>query len=69
MEFSIECLIAATGDVNVDEAGIYGLRYAEFVVPPVKAVQELSEQVDELAELVHRLQKKGTTLKNGTGGE
>ncbi|MDR0614172.1 MAG: tail fiber domain-containing protein [Dysgonamonadaceae bacterium] len=55
--------------VDVDEAGIYGLRYAEFVVPLVKAVQELSEQVDELTELVHRLQGKDATLKNGIGGE
>ncbi|MDR1022220.1 MAG: tail fiber domain-containing protein, partial [Prevotellaceae bacterium] len=51
--------------VDVDEAGIYGLRYAEFVVPLVKAVQELSEQndrlqaqVNELAELVYNLQGK-----------
>ena len=51
--------------VDVDEAGIYGLRYAEFVVPLVKAVQELSEQnnrlqaqVNELAELVYTLQGK-----------
>ncbi|MDR1120604.1 MAG: tail fiber domain-containing protein, partial [Dysgonamonadaceae bacterium] len=34
--------------VDVDETGIYGLRYAEFVVPLVKAVQELSEQNDRL---------------------
>ncbi len=32
--------------VDVDEKGIYGLRYAEFVVPLVKAVQELSEKND-----------------------
>lgn len=48
--------------VDVDESGIYGLRYAEFVVPLVKAVQELSEQndqlqkqVDELTGLVYKL--------------
>jgi hypothetical protein len=34
--------------VDVDETGIYGLRYAEFVVPLVKAVQELSEQNEQL---------------------
>jgi hypothetical protein len=58
--------------VDVDETGIYGLRYAEFVVPLVKAVQELSEQndrlqtqndqmqaqVNELTELVRSLQEK-----------
>jgi len=48
--------------VEVDESGIYSLRYGEFVVPLVKAVQELSEQnerlqkqVDELTLLVNRL--------------
>jgi hypothetical protein len=44
--------------VDVDETGIYGLRYAEFVVPLVKAVQELSAQVNELTELVSSLQEK-----------
>jgi hypothetical protein len=34
--------------VDVDGNGIYGLRYAEFVVPLVKAAQELSEQNDRL---------------------
>ncbi|MDR0567435.1 MAG: tail fiber domain-containing protein [Prevotellaceae bacterium] len=67
--------------VDVDEAGIYGLRYAEFVVPLVKAVQELSEQNDrlqaqvhELAELVYSLQGKdaapsATTPKSKSTGE
>ena len=55
--------------VDVDETGVYGLRYAEFVVPLVKAVQELSAQVNELTELVHRLQQKEASLKNGAGGE
>jgi len=36
--------------VDVDENGVYGLRYSEFVVPLVKAVQELSEQNDRLSE-------------------
>jgi len=51
--------------VDVDELGIYGLRYSEFVVPLVKAVQELSEQnnqlqerVNQLTELVSRLLEK-----------
>jgi hypothetical protein len=30
--------------MDVDEIGIYGLRYAEFVVPSMKAVRELSAQ-------------------------
>jgi len=48
--------------VNVDEKGIYSLSYAEFVVPLVKSVQELSakndqlqKQVDELTVLVNKL--------------
>ncbi len=41
--------------VDVDEKGIYGLRYAEFVVPLVKAVQELSEKNITLQEQVNEL--------------
>ena len=41
--------------VNVDESGIYSLSYAEFVVPLVKAVQELSEKNDQLQEQVNEL--------------
>ena len=41
--------------VDVDESGIYSLRYAEFVVPLVKSVQELSEQNDRLQEQVNDL--------------
>ena len=51
--------------VNVDEIGIYGLRYAEFVVPLVKAVQELSaqnnqlqKQIGELSSIVRQLSEK-----------
>jgi hypothetical protein len=71
--------------VDVDEAGIYGLRYAEFVVPLVKAVQELSEQndrlqtqnnqmqaqINELSGLVSGLLKKDAVLalRSGNVGE
>jgi hypothetical protein len=58
--------------VDVDEVGIYGLRYAEFVVPLVKAVQELSEQVNELTEMVYKLQGKDADpalLKSRSTGE
>jgi hypothetical protein len=41
--------------VDVDEIGIYGLRYAEFVAPLVKAVQELSEQNEWLQAQVDEL--------------
>jgi hypothetical protein len=43
--------------VDVDEIGIYGLRYAEFVVPLVKAVQELSAQNERLQAQVNELTK------------
>lgn len=38
------------------EADYYGLRYAEFVVPLVKAVQEQQQMIDELKEEVRKLQ-------------
>jgi len=51
--------------VDVDEVGIYGLRYSEFVMPLVKTVQEFSEendvlqdQINNLIELVDHLLKK-----------
>ncbi|MDR0733116.1 MAG: tail fiber domain-containing protein [Dysgonamonadaceae bacterium] len=44
--------------VDVDGIGVYGLRYAEFVVPLVKAVQELSEQNERLQALVYSLLEK-----------
>ncbi len=44
--------------VDVDEKGIYGLRYAEFVVPLVKAVQELSEKNDSIVVLQELSEKK-----------
>jgi hypothetical protein len=57
--------------VDVGETGVYGLRYAEFVVPLVKAVQELSAQVIELTELVQHLQEKDATpaLRSGSTDE
>jgi len=49
-------------DAPANEKSLYGLRYAEFVVPLVKAVQELSDQnttlqnqVEKLSELVNIL--------------
>jgi hypothetical protein len=44
--------------VNVDESGIYSLSYAEFVVPLVKAVQELSEEAEAKAEAIALLEKQ-----------
>jgi hypothetical protein len=54
--------------VDVDETGIYGLRYAEFVVPLVKAVQELSEQNDRLQAQINELQEKDA-LRSGNAVE
>ena len=41
--------------IDVEEGGMYALRYAEFVVPLVKAVQEYSEQNDALQDQVDKL--------------
>ena len=49
--------------VNVDEMGIYSLRYAEFVVPLVKAVQELSEQNSRLQEQVNKSSEQNDKLQ------
>ena len=58
-------------DAPENGKGAYGLRYAEFVVPLVKAVQELSEQNDQLQEqvneltgLLYRLLEKDSDLKD-----
>ena len=40
-----------------DQEGLYKLRYAEFVVPLVKAVQEQQEMIDLLYERVKALEK------------
>jgi trimeric autotransporter adhesin len=39
-----------------NDHGVYGLRYAEFVVPLVKAVQELSKQNEELLRRIEKLE-------------
>jgi len=44
--------------VDVDESGIYALRYSEFVVPLVKAVQELSSQNEALQKEIVVLQNR-----------
>jgi len=50
-------------DAPENGKGSYGLRYAEFVVPLVKAVQELSEQNDKLIEQNNRQQEQINELK------
>ena len=53
-------------DAPKNEDDYYGLRYAEFVVPLVKAVQELSKQNDDLKkqndELLKRIEKLESIL-------
>jgi len=67
MAQEVETAANATGfdfsgvDKPSNEHGVYGLRYAEFVVPLVKAVQELSLQNEQLKkenkELLKRIQR------------
>ena len=47
-------------DKPENENSLYGLRYAEFVVPLVKAVQELSKKNDAKDSLIGDLQNKNT---------
>lgn len=44
-------------DAAKNESDLYGLRYAEFVVPLVKAVQELSEENDALKTQLDEVKK------------
>lgn len=62
----------AARSVNYDFSGVdqpkndkdlYGLRYAEFVVPLVKAVQELSSKNDSLVKVVNDLQLQMDEIK------
>jgi trimeric autotransporter adhesin len=59
-------------DAPKNDKDFYGLRYADFVVPLVKAVQELSQKNDDkdqkIATLEARIEKLEQLLKlNGTG--
>lgn len=47
---------------NVDD--MYGLRYADFVVPMVKAIQEQQKMIEELIKMNSELQKRVLTLEN-----
>ncbi len=51
-------------DAPENDKSVYGLRYADFVVPLVKAVQELSEQNNRLQEQVNELTAKLDELTN-----
>ncbi|HEY2727952.1 MAG TPA: tail fiber domain-containing protein, partial [Parafilimonas sp.] len=50
-------------DKAKDANDVYGLRYAEFVVPLVKAVQELSGQNDSLKSEIANLKSENETLE------
>jgi hypothetical protein len=62
----------AAKEINYDFSGVdapkndrdlYALRYAEFVVPLVKAVQELSQQNDDLKSEIQNLKSEMNALK------
>ncbi|WP_153799646.1 tail fiber domain-containing protein [Foetidibacter luteolus] len=50
-------------DAPKNDNDLYGLRYAEFVVPLVKAVQELSKQNDKLSEQVDKLLQQNEAMQ------
>src|SRR5436190_1399747 len=54
-------------DVPKNDKDLYGLRYAEFVVPLVKAVQELSAQNDKIVDLNGRSVKSISINDRGAG--
>jgi hypothetical protein len=50
-------------DKPKNESDMYGLRYAEFVVPMVKAIQEQQAMIEELKTLTADLQKRILALE------
>ena len=56
--------LEAAVDKPQDENGLYRLRYAEFVVPLVKGVQELSSENDELKKQNEAQQKINQDLQD-----
>lgn len=51
-------------DVPENDSGLYGIRYGDFVVPLVKAVQELSKMNDEKEARMNELQKQLDEVKS-----
>jgi hypothetical protein len=43
---------------------LYGLKYAEFVVPLVKSVQEMSEQISNQSKIIEELENRLLALEN-----
>jgi hypothetical protein len=56
-------------DVPKNENGIYGLRYAEFVVPLVKAVQEQQDQIEQLKADNAALKEMLIAIENKLSGQ
>ena len=56
-------------DVPTNDNTAYGLRYAEFVVPLVKAVQELSDQNNKLQEQVNELSARLDKLESALNSQ
>lgn len=54
-------------DAPQNEQSLYGLRYAEFVIPLVKAVQEQQEIIEEQNQRIVELQRQIDELKNAIG--
>jgi hypothetical protein len=50
-------------DAAKNEKDLYGLRYSEFVVPMVKAIQEQQVQIEELKKMNVELMKEIQALK------
>ena len=67
----VEAVVQETGasfngvDTPVTEEGFYGLRYSEFVVPLVKAVQEQQVIINKLEEKLIQVQLEVEKLKSG----
>jgi hypothetical protein len=51
-------------DIPESESDLYGLRYAEFVVPLVKAVQELSASNDALRNMIEDLRQENQEIRS-----
>ncbi|GEM_PF-3011313 len=62
----LRCILTALKARNKDSGNftpandndLYSLRYSEFVVPLVKAVQEQQQEIADLKKLVERLQNQ-----------
>ena len=51
-------------DKPKNEKDLYSLRYADFVAPLVKAIQEQQQMINDLQKQLHVLMKRVEQLKN-----